>query len=70
MVRLQCSVRKCSSVSAGAPAATAAPSDETEPFVAFTNGQQQHLVQLVVGGVNREIQLVKTAGTEGVGVVQ
>lgn len=40
--------------------ATTATSDETEPFVTFTDSQQQHLVQFIVGGVNGEIQLVKT----------
>ena len=43
------------------PEATANCSDEPEPFVALSDSQQEHLVQLVIGGVSGEIQLVETA---------
>ena len=48
------------------PEATPNCSDEPKPFVALSDSQQEHLVQLVIGGVDREIQLVETArGGEG-----
>lgn len=60
--KLRATVRMCSNVSSGGSRGYMANcSDEPKPFVALSDSQQEHLVQLIIGGVNGEIQLVETA---------